>query len=189
MAAEVIAAFLLVGLEVGAEKSHWSSYPSMQDVSLQVGAERVQWESQLTFVGTVLSVGVGSGPAIELRTAQAQKAFFRWKPTLLNQTLPRSLRCRLAAQVIFSSLLWLCETWVPTIGQKQRMDSWGARMLARVACIRCEEGEGIEEYWRRLHRGGHDLLQLYGGSPNWRRCKTLYRFAQPLSLFGERKVG
>ena len=34
MAAEVIAAFLLVGLEVGAEKSHWSCYPSMQDVSL-----------------------------------------------------------------------------------------------------------------------------------------------------------
>ena len=50
MAAEVIAAFLFVGLEVGAEKFHWSSYPSMQEVSLQVGSERVQWESQLTFV-------------------------------------------------------------------------------------------------------------------------------------------
>ena len=181
MIAEVLAAFLGVGLEVGAEKSHWSSYPSMQDIKLQVGTARVQWESQLTYVGTVVSVGGGSGPAMELRTTQAQKAFFKWQPTLLNSSLPRSLRCRLAAQVIFSSLLWLCETWVPTAGQKQKMDSWGARLIARVARIRCNDNEDIGQYWRRLHRSGHDLLQLYGGAPNWRRSRTLHRFSGHLA--------
>ena len=61
------------------------------------------------------------------------------------------------------------------------MDSWGARLIARVARIGCNENEDIGQYWRRLHRSGHALLQLYGGSPNWRRCKTLHRFAGHLA--------
>ena len=54
-------------------------------------------------------------------------------------------------------------------------------MIARVARIRCNDNEDIGQYWRRLHRSCHDLLQLYGGSPNWRRSRTLHRFAGHLA--------
>ena len=73
MVTEVIQAFAAVGLEVGADKSHWTSYPGMPGSKLTVGTEKVKWESHLVFVGTILNLGGNSSAAMEHRLSQAEK--------------------------------------------------------------------------------------------------------------------
>ena len=78
---------------------------------------------------------------------------------------------------VFSSALWLSETWLLTKQQRLRLDSWGARITARVARVaRCSEDD-VGQHWRHLHRTGHQLLLNLGGGLDWRRASRLHSFA------------
>ena len=51
MVTEVIAKLQEVGLSVGAQKTHWTSYPKMMDKNIMVDGLAVLWEEVLEFVG------------------------------------------------------------------------------------------------------------------------------------------
>ena len=50
--AEVTAKLKDVGLNVGAQKTHWTSHPKMVDKSIMVDGLAVLWEEVLEFVGS-----------------------------------------------------------------------------------------------------------------------------------------
>jgi hypothetical protein len=85
-------------------------------------------------------------------------------------------------RTVFFALLWLCETWHPTLLQLQRMESWGARLLARVSHCRRDSTEDIADFWRRMHRTGHFLLHAFGGPLCYRFRVSLHRFAGHTAL-------
>ena len=181
MVQEAVDAFAKVGLEVGLEKSHWTSYPDMTGSFLRVGGQEVPWEKTVLFVGCTFSLCSRGWDAMEHRIAQGEKAFHRWAPVILNPNVPRWLRCKLAASGAICSSLWLCETWCLTKVQRQRLNSWGARILARAALIKRRADEDIGQYWRRLHREGYQLLRCHGGTPDYRRRVCLHGFAGHLA--------
>ena len=181
MVADTMVAFSQVGLEVGAEKTHWSSIPRMPSAALRVGTERVAWTSHLTFVGGVVSFDNNSAEAIQYRMTQAEKVYHKWKPILLCKHIALSRRIWLAGLSVIPCFLWLSETWHPTKKQRQHMDSWGARLMSRVARTTWGPGEDINSFWRRFFRRGHLLMQYLGGSLSDMQAKRLHVFAERLA--------
>ena len=170
-------AFAQAGLDVGTDKSHWTSYPEKPLSTLQVGPDSVKWEPHVTFVGTVLNLVGNDGPAMEHRISQAEKVFHKWKPLLCCNKVSLRRRVSLACQCVFSSVLWLSETWTPTKCQQSRASSWGARIISRVVGVRRKSDEEAGQYWRRLHREGHRWLRDFGGGVDVRRRRRLHSFA------------
>ena len=83
--------------------------------------------------------------------------------------------------MVFSSILWLCQTWLLTKRQRSHLCSWGARAVARTACTRRSAEENVGEHWRRMHRYGHCLLQNFVGSLDKRRLLKFDAFAGRLA--------
>ena len=78
---------------------------------------------------------------------------------------------------MFSSALWLAETWQLTRQQREHLDSWGARVAARVRGVCRSCSEDIGQFWRRLHRIGHKMMSKTGGGLDLRRATRLHTFA------------
>ena len=176
MVAQTLEAFADVGLAVSTEKCHWSSCPTKPQSRLKFGADRLCWEPTFTFVGSVIAFCGNDGPAINYRLAQATKVYFRWKDVLQCKSVCKRLRILLTIRTVFSALLWLSETWTPTAAQRKKLESWGARTIARVVRVnRYPDEDGIQ-HWRRLHRTGHAVLASYGGIEVQRR-RRLHGFA------------
>ena len=136
MLEEALVAFAEVGLEVGLDKTHWTSWPPMPGRHLQVAGVDIVWEPHLTLVGHIFDFTGNCCAAIHYRTAQARKAYHRWKPLLLSKWLSVKRRVALGSRAVFASLLWLAETWTVTKVQCSKMESWGARLLAQIARVR-----------------------------------------------------
>ena len=181
MISDTIAAFSAVGLEVGTDKSHWSSYPRRPQETLRFGDDNVMWEPSLIFVGTVLDLNGNDGRAIDYRIAQANKVFWKWKSILQCPNASLSSRIDLVTKTVFSAALWLSETWHPTKRQRQRLDSWAARIVAQAIGIRKREDEDLEDFWRRMYRTGHRELAERGGSFDNRRRRRRHSFAGHLA--------
>ena len=133
------------------------------------------------FVGGVLDFRGNSGSAIDHRIVQAEKTYHRWKPLLASRWVLQKRRAELAIRAVISSLMWLSETWTPTKAQQRRLDSWGARLMARVVGIRPSPRKDTGGYWRRLHRKGHAWMRTVGGGVNQRRRRCLHRYAGHLA--------
>ena len=92
-AAEVIVTEVKeVGLSVGAQKTHWTSYPKMMDKSIMVDGLAVLWEEVLEFVESKVCLDGNARHAIAHRSAQANKCVAKWRPVLKSSWLPRFLR-------------------------------------------------------------------------------------------------
>ncbi len=132
------------------------------------------------FVAGVLDFRGNSGIALDHRIVQAEKTYHRWRPLLASRWAPQKRRAELAIRAVISSLMWLPETWTPTKAQQRRLDSWGARLMARVVAIPPSPQNDAGGYWRRLHRLGHAWMRTIGGGVNQRR-RRLHRYAGHLS--------
>ena len=89
---EVIAKLKEVGLSVGAQKTHWTSFPKMMDKSIMVDGLAVLWEEVLEFVGSMVCLDGNARHAIAHRPAQANKCRAKSKLVLNSPRLPRLLR-------------------------------------------------------------------------------------------------
>ena len=78
MVTEVIAKLKEVGLSVGAQKTHWTSFPKMMDKSIMVDGLAVLWEEVLKFVGSKVCLDGNARHAIAHRSAQANKCMAKW---------------------------------------------------------------------------------------------------------------
>ena len=177
MAKELIAAFGDAGLDVSAAKCHWTSYPPAPTKSLIVESASLSWEAQMTFVGTILEISGNDGAALENRLAKAVKVFHTWAPFLQCRHVSVRRRLLLLVATVFSSALWLAETWLLTKQQREHLESWGARLAARVCVMGRRVSEEIGQFWRRLHRRGHRLLRAVGGGLDGRRAARMHSFA------------
>ena len=92
MVAEMIAKLKEVGLTVGAQKTHWTSFPKMTDKNIMVDGLAVLWEEVLEFVGSKVCLDGNVRYAIAHRTAQANKCLTNGRPVLRSSWLPRLLR-------------------------------------------------------------------------------------------------
>ena len=162
MCDELIAEFRAVGLGVGAEKTHWTSTPPQPGAVLVVDGCSVEWESSLTYVGTVIDMTGNSGPALAYRMAAGSRKLEQWREILLAKWLPMRRRADLAQAVVWSAVLWCAQTWHTTAAQRAKLDSWGARVFARMQGCRRGAQEEIGAWWRGMHRQGHTLMRKFG---------------------------
>ena len=181
MLAEVVEAFLATGLGVSPHKCHWTSRPKADGENILISGEAVAWEQDLIFVGSKLVLSGNDGAAMEHRQAQGSKAFYKWRPFLQCRHVSLRRRFGLLTSTAFSTTLWLCQTWLPTKAQEKHLNSWGARLVARMACVQRSPLEDLGQYWRRMHRFGHQLMQRNGGSMSYRRRMLLHGFAKHLA--------
>jgi len=177
MLADIVRAFGDVGLEVSLPKCHWTSYPAKRHATLKCATNRLAWEPSLVFVGTVLDVGGNDGLAIDYRVARASKVFYKWRSALQSPRASLKCRIRLCYATVFAALLWLAETWYPTKQQTKRVESWAARTLGKLYGVKMGVDGDVAEYWRRLHRVGHELLASAGGGIDVCRRRQLHAFA------------
>ena len=75
------------GLEVGLDKTHWSSSIAMDGETLVVRGQSIVWERKLEFIGSVIEPGAHSGGAVGRRVQEASSVFCKWKPLLCNPNL------------------------------------------------------------------------------------------------------
>ena len=177
MGRELVEALGDVGLEVSAAKCHWTSYPRMPVTNLNLAGAVVTWEPHIIFVGSVFNFGGNDGEALEHRLAQATKVFYKRAPYLQRGGASLRKRLQLLGGTVFLSALWLCEIWVLTKQQRRHLSSWGARLASRSVLVRRGAAEEAGQYWRRLHRVGHELLRPSGGTLDRRRATRLHSFA------------
>ena len=84
---DCIAAFSDAGLEIGMEKTHWSSScPCAEE--LVVHGVTIPWSPNITFVGAVLEFGGHDARTLHYRLGQAMRQFATWAPLLLSKWLP-----------------------------------------------------------------------------------------------------
>ena len=162
MISDVVEGLREIGLGVGADKSHWTSTARLNGEKLTVDGGTVEWEETLTFVGSVLDLTGNAGPAMQYRMAQANKAYAKWKEILTCPWIPRAQRIKLLPKTVWPSLLWSSSTWATTKAQRDKMASWSARMVSRVARFRRSPTMDDHQWWRLLHREGHRLISNYG---------------------------
>ena len=89
MVSEVIEKLKEVGLTVGAQKTHWTSFPKMMDRNIIVDGLVVLWEEVLEFVGSMVCLDGNARHAIAHRSAQANKCMTKWRPVLSSSWLLR----------------------------------------------------------------------------------------------------
>ena len=177
MIVEASEAFAEVGLEVGHAKTNWSSCPPAPGTMLTAGPVQVQWAKTLRFVGVEIDLQGNSASAITHRMAQAQSTYGRWHSILLCPWIAPTRRCFLLIISVWNSFLWGAACWHPTKAMRNKLSSWGARTMATVAGTRRSPTEDIGQWWRRLHRSGHCVLQRHGADPEVARRKVLHRWA------------
>ena len=109
--------------------------------------------------------------------AQGTKVMARWSPVLQSKFMKTIRKAFLVANVVFLSVLWLSATWSPTAGLRARLQSWGARSLARAYGVKPAVNMGIGDYWKKLHRTGHKLMRQMKTSLDGLRLLNVHRWA------------
>lgn len=169
--------FAKAGLGIGHAKTNWSSTQQLPGESLVAGGVAIPWCSSFVFTGVEISLLGTSAPAIQHRMGAAQSTKSRWAPWLRCAWVPRARRIAMMQKAVWPSLLWGAAAWHPTRAWQQRLSSWGARVIAAVAGIRRAASEHIGDWWRRLHREGHALLEQHGCDPEKARRRVLHQWA------------
>ena len=119
--------------------------------------------------------------SLDHRVAQATKVYGKWKKVMTCRRVAPLRRARLLYISAFTSALWLSECWNPSQALLKRLDSWGARTLALAYGVRKSVDEDGVQFWRRLHRFGHELYRRLGGSLVKLRTSKLHRWAGHLA--------
>ena len=171
MCKDLIDEFRTIGLGVGADKTHWTATPPLPGAHLSVDGHSVEWEASLTYVGTVVDVTGTAGPAMQFRMSKAQGKLEQWRAILMAPWLPLRRRVALLARAVWTSALWCAQAWNPTCAQRDKLDSWAARAMARVMRLRRDTEEDIASWWRRMHRVGHATLRRFEVIPLSRQAR------------------
>ena len=159
MVSEVIEKLIEVGLTVGAQKTHWTSFPNMMDKNITVDGSAVVWEDVLEFVGSMVCLGGNARHVISHRTAQANKCRAKWKIVLSSPWHPRLLRLNIVKTTMWQAFLWSSSVWTTVKAQRDKIASWSARMVANVIRVKRPPGMELGQWWRLWHRTGHRWIE------------------------------
>ena len=159
MVSEVIGRLKEVGLTVGAQKTHWTSFPKMMDKHITVDGSAVVWEEVLEFVGSMVCLDRNARHAIAHRTAQATKCRAKWKLVLSSPWLSRLVRLNIVKTTMWQAFLWSSSVWTTIKSQRDKIASWSARMVANVIGVKRPPGTELGQWWRLWHRTGHRWIE------------------------------
>ena len=159
MVSEVIEKLKDVGLTVGAQKTHWTSFPKMVDKNIMVDGSAVLWEEVLEFVGSMVCLDGNARHAIAHRTAQANKCRAKWKFVLNSPWLPRLLRLNIVKTTMWQAFFWSSSVWTTVKAQRDKIASWSARMVANVVGVKKPPEMELGQWWRLWHRTGHRWIE------------------------------
>ena len=165
--AEVIAKLKDVGLDVGAQKTHWTSFPKMVDKSIMVDGLAVLWEEVLEFVGSKVCLDGNARPAISHSTAQAHKCLAKWRLVLKSSWLPRLLRLSVVKTTMWQAFLWSSSVWTTVKAERDKIASWSARMVANVIGVKKPSCMEMDQWWRHWHRTGHRWIEKCNPALSW----------------------
>ena len=156
-------------------------YSLSKGTLLKLGDALLPLEERISVVGAFFDFNGNDGLAMEHWIAQATKVFYKWCLVLQCSSVSLVSRMHLLAATAFSAVLWLAETWHPTVCQASRMESWAARLAGRVARVCPDSTEDAGSFWRRWHRTGHNLMLQNGGGVVFRMRRRLHSFAGHLA--------
>ena len=159
MVSEVIAKFKEVVLPVGAQKTHWTSYPKMVDKSIMVDGLAVLREVVLEFVGSMVCLDGNARHAIAHRSAKANKCMTKWRPVLSSSWLPRLLSLNISKTTMWQAFLWSSSVWTTVKTQRDKIASWSASMVANVIGVKRPPWMELDQWWRLWHRTGHRWIE------------------------------
>ena len=166
MIADCCEAFGAAGLEVGLEKTHWSSSIDLADEKIHVRGQEIQWERTLEFIGSMTEPCGHNGCSFRHRMKKATAVFQRWKGMLCNQHLSVTKRVVAFRASVIPSATWLSGCWTLTAKQEATFSAWGARMLSQIT-------------GHRFRRELHFAEKLAEVAPARPRCHGAFRERRP----------
>ena len=166
-----------VGLGIGANKTHWSSYPAKPGQTLHVGTEQIQWEQVLIFVGMALDLSGSSWAAVRNRLNQGAVAMRKWSPIFRSKSVNGKTKLDLMITSVWASVLWGGALWTLTKAMKSAIDSWSARTVSTILGIKRGAEEAMDQWWRRFHRVGHEVLKKRGQTLSNMAERLIHRWA------------
>ena len=162
MVTEVIAKLKEVGLTVGAQKAHWTSYPKMVDKSIMVDGLAVLWEEVLEFVGSKVCLDGNARHAIAHRSAHANKCLAKWRPVRKSSWLPRLLRLNIVKTTMWQAFFWSSSVWTTVNAQRDKIASLSARMVANVIGVKKPPWMELDQNRSSVDREGqHERVDCY----------------------------
>ena len=147
----------VVGLGLGANKTRWSSYPAKSGEVLHIGSEQIQWEQVLISVGMALDLSGSSWAAVRNRLNQGAVAMRKWSPTFRLKSVNGKTKLNLMVTSVWASVLWGSALWTMTKAMQCAIDS--ARTVSTILGIKRGAEEAKDQWWRRFHRVGHEVLK------------------------------
>ena len=147
------------GLEVGLDKTHWSSSIAMDGETLVVRGQSVVWERKLEFIGSVIEPAQwrsGTAPF----AASVFGLFANGNPNLSLKERVNAFSAR-----ALSSATWLSGCWTLSKQQEQASESWCARLLSQMVGFERDPHDDFATFWRKLHHGRHELAEAFVVSP------------------------
>ena len=73
--------------------------------------------------------------------------------------------------------LWGSALWTLTKAMKSAIDSWSARAVSTILGIKRGAEEAMDQWWRRFHRVGHEILKKRNQSLSNMAERLIHRWA------------
>ena len=144
------------GLEVGLDKTHWSSSIAMDGETLAVRDQNIVWERKLEFVGSVIEPGAHNGGAVRHRSQKASSVFCRWKPLLCNPNPSLKERVKAFGASTLSSATWLSGL----LDSVEAARTGCARLLSQMVAFKQNPHDDFATFWRSCTAGDTSWLKF-----------------------------
>ena len=167
------------GLEVGLDKTHWSSSIAMDGETLAVRDQNIVWERKLEFIGsrdrawcTQWWSGETPFPKGVLGLLQVETSPVQPEPVVEGESESvrgkHSLECH-----VVEWLAGLCRS------SKNRC----ARLLSQMVAFKQNPHDDFATFWRKLHRRGHELAEVFAVSPFDMHLRAKHRLVGHVARF------
>ena len=148
MVSEAIEKLKEVGLTVGAQKTHWTSFPKMMYKNITVDGSAVVWEEVLEFVGSMVCLDGNARHAIAHRTAQANKCRAYMETCVEFPMAPQIVAAEHRKDYDVAGFLLELECLDDVQGtERDKIASWSARMVANVVGVKRPPGMELGQWW------------------------------------------
>jgi hypothetical protein len=152
-----------IGLEINAEKTKYMimsrHLSSGQNQNMRIANEWFEKVEKFKCLGTTLTNQNDIRDEINCRLNSGNAYYYSVQNFLSSRLISKTLKIKIYKTVILLVVLYGCETWSLTLGEKHRLRVLENRVLRRIFGPKREE----DRSWRKLHND--ELHSLYS-SPN-----------------------
>ena len=120
-------------------------------LTIKVDGQKLEQVSKFPYLGSTLSWDGRCGDEIRKRVALAKEAFMKQRE-MMTKGLDKGIRKRLVKSLVWSVLLYGCETWTLRKEDAKRLESfemWLWRRLEKVSWVDRKTNVEVLEWLRR----------------------------------------